>query len=96
MAAQYYQVDLDEMDLAIRRLYEVARRLENARLKAHHETGLAHEALGKEFAEVYEFNAAQASVKIHMEQVSTHLRSLAEEFIRKLKLTRDAYENAET
>lgn len=95
MAVQYYQVDLDEMDLAIRRLYDVVRRLEEARSKARYETGLAREALGTGFEEVHDFNRAQASVKTHMEDVATLLCVLADEFTHKVKMTRDAYENAD-
>ncbi|WP_053850026.1 hypothetical protein [Streptomyces sp. NRRL B-24085] len=92
---QRYQVDLEEMDLALRRLYGVIRRLEEAESKARYETGLARDSLGTGFDEAYEFFAGQASVKTHLEDVATHLRALAEELTRKLKWTRDAYEDAE-
>ena len=95
LAVQRYQVDLDEMDLALRQLYGVLRRLEEAELKARYATGLARESLGTEFEEVYEFYAEQAAVKTYVEDVVAHLRAFADEFTRKLKWTRDAYEDAE-
>ncbi|MFF7639033.1 hypothetical protein [Streptomyces canus] len=96
MAVQRYQVDLDEMDLALRRLYGVVRRLEEAESKARYETGLARESLGTEFDEAYEFYAEQAAVKAYVEDVAAHLRAFSEEFARKLKWTRDAYEDADS
>ncbi|MFE3030595.1 hypothetical protein ACFXKY_02985 [Streptomyces canus] len=93
---QRYQVDLDEMDLALRRLYDVIRRLDGAASKARHETGLARDSLGAGFDEVHEFYGEQAAVKAHMENVAAQLCAFAEEFARKLKWTRDAYENADS
>ncbi|WP_189861766.1 hypothetical protein [Streptomyces poonensis] len=95
MAVQRYQVDLDEMDLALRRLYGIVRRMDAAASKARYETGLARESLGTGFDEVYEFYAEQAAVKTHVEDVTTHLCAFAEELTRKLKWTRGAYEDAE-
>ncbi|NEB04314.1 hypothetical protein [Streptomyces sp. SID13726] len=92
---QRYQVDLDEMDLALRQLYDLIRRLEKAESRAHYETGLARESLGTGFDEVYELYAGQAAVKTYVEDVSAHLRVFAEELAHKLKWTRDAYEDAE-
>jgi len=96
LAVQRYQVDLDEMDLALRQLYNIIRRLENAESKARHETGLVRESLGTGFDEVYEFYAEQALVKTYMEDVAAQLRASAEELTRKMKWTRDAYEDADS
>ncbi|MEU0024563.1 hypothetical protein [Streptomyces sp. NPDC006335] len=96
MAVQRYQVDLEEMDLALRQLYGVIRRLEEAASVARHETGLARDSLGTGFDEVHEFYDEQAAVKAHMEDVAVHLCAYAEEFTHKLKWTRDAYENADS
>ena len=49
MAGQRYQVDLDEMDLALRQLYDIVRRMDAATSKARHETGLVRESLGTGF-----------------------------------------------
>jgi hypothetical protein len=92
---QRYQVDLDEMDLALRQLYGVIRRLEDAESKARHETGLARESLGTDFDEVYEFFTEQALVKTYLEDVAAHLCAFAEEFTHKMKWTRDAYQDAD-
>ncbi|RRR85388.1 hypothetical protein [Streptomyces sp. RP5T] len=92
---QRYQVDLDEMDLALRQLYGVIRRLEEAELKARYRTGLARDSLGTGFEEAYDFYAGQALVKTHLEDVAAHLRVFAEEVARKMKWTRDAYDDAE-
>lgn len=95
MAVQRYQVDLGEMDLALRQLYGVIRRLEAAESKARYETGLARESIGTGFDEAYDFYAEQASVKTYMEDVAAQLCAFAEEFTDKMKWTRDAYEEAE-
>ncbi|MFF0089370.1 hypothetical protein ACFYSF_05335 [Streptomyces canus] len=92
---QRYQVDLDEMDLALRQLYGIVRRMDAAVSKARYETGLARESIGTGFDEAYEFYAGQASVKTHLEDVAAHLCAFAEELTHKMKWTRDAYEDAE-
>lgn len=95
MAGQRYQVDLDEMDLALRQLYDIVRRMDAATSKARHETGLVRESLGTGFDEVDDLYVQQALVKTYMEDVAAHLRDIAEEFTDKMKWTRDTYEDAD-
>jgi len=95
LAVQRYQVDLDEMDLALRQLYGIVRRMDAAASKARYETGLARESIGTGFDEAYELYSGQASVKTHMEDVTAQLCAFAEELTRKLKRVRGAYEDAD-
>jgi hypothetical protein len=90
-----YRVDLDEMDQALVRLYDWVRRMQDANAKARYETGLSLEALGTGFEEAYQFYAAHALAKTHIEDISAHLSQLAEEITRKLRRTHDRYQDSE-
>jgi hypothetical protein len=83
------------MDLALDQLSDIVGRMHAAATKARYETGLARESLGTGFDEVYEFYAGQAAVKTHVEDVAAQLCAFAEEFTRRLKWTRGAYEDAD-
>jgi hypothetical protein len=95
MAHAGYRVDLDELDQALKRLYDWVRRMQDATAKARYQTGLSLESLGCEFDEAYHFYAAHALAKTHIEDISAHLTQLAEEIAIKLRRTHDVYQDSE-
>lgn len=95
MVGTGYRVDLDEMHLALERLYQWVRRMEEAAGKAAYETGLGREALGTGFEEAYRFESAHALAKVHVEDIATHLAGLGEDIARRVRYTYDTYQEAE-
>jgi hypothetical protein len=95
MAGKGFRVDLDEMHLALERLYQWTRRMEEAAAKASHETGLGREAVGTGFEEAYRLTSAHALAQVHVEDTAIHLARLGEEIARKIRFSYDAYQDSE-
>jgi hypothetical protein len=90
-----YRVDLNELDLAVSQIHAMIRRMESATQKVRYATGLDREAVGTGFDEAYGLYAEHAASKAYLEELSAHLIEFAEDFSRKLRKTRGAYEDAE-
>ncbi|MGP4002271.1 hypothetical protein [Streptomyces sp. 8N706] len=96
MAKEEYGVDLDALDQVVKELHTVLNRMGGPKGKAKNNTYLPNGALGNNFDEQKDLQAAHESMKHFIEKdILGLIEKLVDEFGKKTKKVKEAYDDAE-
>ncbi|MEU7182772.1 MULTISPECIES: hypothetical protein [Streptomyces] len=96
MASKEYGVDLDALDQVVKELNQVLKDMGGPKDKAKNQTYLPPGALGKNFSEQKKMHAAHDEMKHYIEEnIVGLIERLVDDFGKKSKKTKDAYDDAE-
>ncbi|MFG2192547.1 hypothetical protein [Streptomyces sp. NPDC048639] len=96
MAKEEYGVDLDALDQVMKELNQVLKDMGGPKDKAKNSTYLPNGALGNNFDEQKELQAAHESMKTFIEKnILGLIEGLVDDFGKKTKKVKEAYDDAE-
>ncbi|MDX6348277.1 MAG: hypothetical protein QOF84_3067 [Streptomyces sp.] len=91
-----YGVDLSALDQVVKELNQILSDMGGPKSKAQHGTYLAPGQLGKGFSEADELLAKHGEMKSYIENdIISKIENLIDDFGKKSKKTKEAYEDAE-